>query len=135
MVYGSAGAAGQHLFAFPKLISWLEEFVAQEQHCGVALSVSGFHGPPALLRELWCLPVWSSVDSWLLRLQSGSVFAPAQLLAPTVLHMSTPVRRGAVADSCMGLAWCLICCFLVHACMHACKYDYIGVHEYYTDKL
>jgi len=48
-------------------------------------------------------PVWSSVRCWLLRLQSSSIFALAQLPAPApVLHMSAPVRRTAVADARMG---------------------------------
>ena len=50
------------------------------------------------------LPAWSSVHSWLLCLQSGSLSAPALLPAPTpVLHMSAPVRRGDVADARLGL--------------------------------
>ena len=51
------------------------------------------------------LPAWSSVRSWLLCLRSGPLSAPALLPAPTpVLHMSAPVRRGAVADARLGLA-------------------------------
>ena len=51
------------------------------------------------------LPAWSSVHSWLLCLQSGPLPAPALLPAPTpILHMSAPVRRGAVADAHLGLA-------------------------------
>ena len=51
------------------------------------------------------LPAWSSVHSWLLCLRSGSLSAPVLLPAPTpVLHMSAPVRRGAVADTRLGLA-------------------------------
>ena len=51
------------------------------------------------------LPAWSSVLSWLLCLRSGPLSAPALLPAPTpVLHMSAPVRRGAVADARLGLA-------------------------------
>ena len=50
------------------------------------------------------LPAWSSVHSWLLCLPSGPLSAPALLTAPTpVLHMSAPVRRGAVADASLGL--------------------------------
>ena len=41
---------------------------------------------------------------WLLRLRTGSNFAPARLPAPDpVLHVSAPVRRGAVADARLGL--------------------------------
>ena len=55
------------------------------------------------------LPACSSVRSWLLCLRSGSLSAPAQLLAPIpVLHMSAPVRRGAVANARLGLASCPI---------------------------
>ena len=51
------------------------------------------------------LPTWSSVHSWLLCLRSGPLSAPALLPAPTpVLHMSAPVRRGAVAAARLGLA-------------------------------
>ena len=51
------------------------------------------------------LPAWSSVHSWLLRLQTGSDFAPERMPAPDpVLHVSAPVRRGAVADARLGLA-------------------------------
>ena len=51
------------------------------------------------------LPAWSSVHSWLLYLWFDYLSAPALLPAPTpVLHMSAAVRRGAVADACLGLA-------------------------------
>ena len=51
------------------------------------------------------LLAWLSVQSWLLRLRFDSVSAPALLPAPApVLHMSAPVRRGAVADARLGLA-------------------------------
>ena len=51
------------------------------------------------------LPAWSSIHAWLLRLRTGSYFAPERLPAPDpVLHMSAPVRRGAVADARLGLA-------------------------------
>ena len=50
------------------------------------------------------LPAWSSVRAWLLRLRTVFDFAPAHLAAPDpVLHMSAPVRRGAVADARLGL--------------------------------
>ena len=51
------------------------------------------------------LPAWSSVHAWLLRLRTGSDFAPERLHAPDpVLHVSAPVRRGAVADARLGMA-------------------------------
>ena len=51
------------------------------------------------------LPAWSSIHAWLLRLRTGSDFAPARLPAPDpVLHVSAPVRRGAVAAARLGLA-------------------------------
>ena len=51
------------------------------------------------------LPAWSSVHLWLLCIRSSPLSAPALLPAPTpVLHMSAPVRRGAVADAPLGLA-------------------------------
>ena len=49
------------------------------------------------------LPAWSSLHSVLLRLRVGSVSDPALLPAPA-LHMSTPVRRSAVADAHLSLA-------------------------------
>ena len=49
-------------------------------------------------------PAWSSARLWLLRLRFGSVSDPVLLPAPAhVLHMSAPVRRGAVADARLGL--------------------------------
>ena len=46
---------------------------------------------------------WSSVHAWLLRLRTD--FARERLPAPDpVLHMSAPVRRGAVAEARLGLA-------------------------------
>ena len=61
---------------------------------GTASTLARFH-----------LPAWSSVPSWLLRLWTNSGFAPARPPAPdTVLHVSAPVHRGAVADSRIGLA-------------------------------
>ena len=48
------------------------------------------------------LPAWSSVHAWLLRLRTGTDFAPEHLPSPdNVLHVSTgtPVRGGAVADA------------------------------------
>ena len=60
--------------------------------------------PPSEL-VLASLPAWSSVHSWLLCLQSGSLSATALFPAPTpVLYMSAPVRRRAVADGRLGLA-------------------------------
>ena len=51
------------------------------------------------------LRAWSYIRPWLLRLQTGSDFAPARLPAPApVGHMSAPARNGAVADACLGLA-------------------------------
>ena len=59
------------------------------------------------------LPAWSSACSWLLCLRTGSAFAPVPLPAPApVLHVSAPVRRGAVADARLGLALCSICSFV-----------------------
>ena len=49
------------------------------------------------------------VRAWLLRLRTGSDFAPERLPAPDpVLRMSAPVRGGAVADAHLGLACCPI---------------------------
>ena len=52
-----------------------------------------------------CLPAWSSVQLWLLCLRSGPLSTPVLFTAPTpVLHISAPVRRGAVGDARWGLA-------------------------------
>ena len=51
------------------------------------------------------LPAWSSVHAWLLRLRTGSCFAPERLPAPDhVLHVSALVRGGALADAHLGPA-------------------------------
>ena len=51
------------------------------------------------------LPAWSSVHVWLLRLRTGFEFASERLPAPEiVLQVSAPVRRGAAAESRLGLA-------------------------------
>ena len=51
------------------------------------------------------LPACSSIHAWLLRLRTGSDFAPERSPAPDpVLHVSAPVRRGVVADARLGLA-------------------------------
>ena len=59
--------------------------------------------PTAAMLARFRLPAWSSVHAWLLRLRTGSGFAPERLPDP-VLHVSAPVRRGAVADARLGLA-------------------------------
>ena len=68
----------------------------------VQLSEGGF-------RVVYPLGLWAGssgvVNAWLLRLRTGSDFALARLPAPDpVLHVSAPVRRGAVADARLGLA-------------------------------
>ena len=51
------------------------------------------------------LPAWPFVHACLLRLRTGSGFAPERLPAPDpVLHVSAPVRRGAVANARLGRA-------------------------------
>ena len=58
--------------------------------------------PTASMLARFRLPAWSSFHAWLLRLRTGYDFAPERLPAPDpVLHVSGPVRRGAVA----GAAW------------------------------
>ena len=48
--------------------------------------------------------LWLFVHSWFLRLPFGSVSSPVLLPVPAPnLHVSTPVRRGAVADTRLGL--------------------------------
>ena len=49
---------------------------------------------PASTLARFCLPAWSSIRSWLLRLSSSSVLDPARLRAPApVLHLSAPTHR------------------------------------------
>ena len=75
---------------------------------GVSSTVCTRQPPTASVLARFRLPAWSSVHAWLLRLRTGSDFAPARLLAPApVLHVSAPVRRGAVADARLGLACCV----------------------------
>ena len=72
---------------------------------GVASAVCTRLPPTASTLARFRLPAWSSVRAWLLRLRTGSDFRPERLPAPDpVLHVSAPVRRGAVADARLGLA-------------------------------
>ena len=72
---------------------------------GVSSAVCTRQPPTASMLAHFRLPAWSSVHAWLLRLRTGSDFAPERLPAPDpVLHVSTPVRRRAVADARRGLA-------------------------------
>ena len=60
------------------------------------------------------LTSWSSIQTQLLRLRTGSDFAPEHLPAPDyVLHVSAPVRRAAVADARLGPALCPVCLFFL----------------------
>ena len=72
---------------------------------GVSSAVCTRQPPAASVLASFCLPAWSSVRAWLLRLRTVFDFAPEHLPAlDPVLHMSAPVRRGAVADARLGLA-------------------------------
>ena len=72
---------------------------------GVSTAVCTRHPPDASVLARFSLPAWSSVRAWLLRLRTVFDFAPVRLPAANpVLHMSAPVRRGAVADARLGLA-------------------------------
>ena len=72
---------------------------------GVSSAVCTRQPPTASMLARFRLPAWSSVRAWLLRLWTVSDSAPARLPAPDpVLHVSAPVRRGAVADARLGLA-------------------------------
>ena len=74
---------------------------------GVSSAVCTREPPTASVLARFCLPAWSFVHAWLLRirLRTGSDFAPERLPAPDpVLHVTAPVRRGAVADARLGLA-------------------------------
>ena len=72
---------------------------------GMSSAVCTRQPPTASMLARFCMPAWSSVHAWLLRLRTGSNFAPERspVLDP-VLHVSAPVRRGAVADARLGLA-------------------------------
>ena len=72
---------------------------------GVSSAVCTREPPTASVLARFRLPAWSSVHAWLLRLRTGSDFAPDRFPAPDpVLHVSAPVRRGAVAYARLGLA-------------------------------
>ena len=72
---------------------------------GVSSAVCTPQPPTASVLAHLRLPAWSSVHAWLLRLRTGFGFAPTRLPAPApVMHVSAPVRRGAVADARLGLA-------------------------------
>ena len=67
---------------------------------GVSSAVCTREPPTASMLARFRLPAWSSVHPWLLRLRTGSDFAPERLPAPDpVLQVSAPVHRGAVADA------------------------------------
>ena len=84
-------------------LRWLD-FVAAFL-VGVSTAVCTRQPPAASVLARFSLPAWSSVRAWLLRLRTVFDFAPAHLPAPDPdLHMSAPVRRGAVADARLGLA-------------------------------
>ena len=71
----------------------------------VSTAVCTRQPPAASVLARFCLPAWSSVRAWLLRVRIVFDFAPAHLPAPDpVLHMSAPLRRCAVADARLGLA-------------------------------
>ena len=71
----------------------------------VSSAVCTCQPPTASVLARFRLPAWSSVHAWLLRLQTVSDFAPERLPAPDpVLHVSAPVRRGALAHARLGLA-------------------------------
>ena len=72
---------------------------------GVSSAVCTRQSPAGSMLAHFRLPAWSSIHAWLLRLRTGSDFAPARLPVPDpVLHVSAPVRRGAVANARLGLA-------------------------------
>ena len=72
---------------------------------GVSSAVCTRQPPTVSMLARFRLPACSSVHTWLLRLRTGSDFAPERLPAPDpILHVSTPVCRGAVADARLGLA-------------------------------
>ena len=72
---------------------------------GASSAVCTRQPPAASVLARFCLPAWSAVRAWLLRLRTVFDFAPEHLPAPDpVLRMSAPVRRGAVANARLGLA-------------------------------
>ena len=72
---------------------------------GASSAVCTRQPPTAPILARFRLPAWFSVHAWFLRLRTGFGFAQARLPAPDpVLHVSAPVRRGAVADARVGLA-------------------------------
>lgn len=72
---------------------------------GVSSALCARLPPFASILASLCLPAWSSVHSWLLRLRFGANSATAQLpVHAPALHMSAPMRSGAVDDARLGLA-------------------------------
>ena len=116
---------------------------------GVSSAVSTRQPPTASMLARFRLPAWSSVHAWLLSLRTGSDSAPERCLpAPDpVLHASAPVRRGAVADACLGLAACpiffllLLLFVLLGGCVHlgqacllcGCTVVWYGIASFLAD--
>ena len=72
---------------------------------GVASAGCTRQPPTASVLARFCLPAWSAVHAWLLRLRTGSDFAVEHLPAhDPVLNVSAPMRWGAVADALLGVA-------------------------------
>ena len=72
---------------------------------GVSSAVCTRQPPTASVLAHLRLPACSSVHAWLIRLRTGSDFAPARLPVPDhVVHDSAPVHRGVVANASLGLA-------------------------------
>ena len=70
---------------------------------GVSSAVCTRQTPTASVLAQYRLPAWPSIHAWLLRLRTGSDFAPTRLPGP-VFHVPALVRWGAVADGLLGLA-------------------------------
>ena len=74
---------------------------------GMASAACTRQPPTASMLARFRLPAWSSGHAWLLRLRTScrSDFPPERLRAPCPgLHVSAPVRRGAVANGRVDVA-------------------------------
>ena len=102
---------------------------------GVSSAVCTRLPPSASVLARPHLLAWSSVHSWLLCLRFGSVSARVLLPAPTlVLHMSAPVRRGAMADARLGLERCPMFSFLAFLPCDPCQLSSFPMHAWHTPR-
>ena len=94
-----------HLRMFLQRLALGQDLVAVDL-LGVSSAVCTCQPPSTSTLASLRLPGWSSVRLWLLFQQSGSVIGPVELPAPAhILRVSAPVRRGAVDDDRLAVAY------------------------------